>query len=84
MLSGGLDSATCGVAARDLGFEIYALSFSYGQRHALELLAARRVATFLGAAEHRVVEIDLSSIGGSALTSGAIDVPKGAWAAGYP
>jgi 7-cyano-7-deazaguanine synthase len=84
LLSGGLDSATCGVVARDSGFELYALSFSYGQRHALELLAARRVAAFLGAAEHRVVEIDLSSIGGSALTSGGIDVPKGGVGGGIP
>jgi len=84
LLSGGLDSATCGVAAREAGFELYALSFSYGQRHAFELLAAQRVAAFLGVAEHRIVNIDLSSLGGSALTSDDIDVPKGRRGAGIP
>ncbi|MDR2694154.1 MAG: 7-cyano-7-deazaguanine synthase QueC [Chitinispirillales bacterium] len=84
LLSGGLDSATCGVAARDMGFELYALSFSYGQRHAFELLAAQRVAAFLGVAEHRIVNIDLSSLGGSALTSGDIDVPKRGLGVGVP
>jgi 7-cyano-7-deazaguanine synthase len=84
LLSGGLDSATCGVVARDMGFELYALSFSYGQRHAFELLAAQRVAAFLGVAEHRIVDIDLSSLGGSALTYGGIDVPKGGSGLGVP
>ncbi len=84
LLSGGLDSATCGVAARDSGFELYALSFSYGQRHAFELLAAQKVAAFLGVAEHRIVNIDLSSLGGSALTSGDIDVPKRGLGTGVP
>jgi len=84
LLSGGLDSATCGVAAREAGFELYALSFSYGQRHAFELLAAQRVAAFLGVAEHRIVNIDLSSLGGSALTSGHIDVPKEGLGVGIP
>ena len=76
LLSGGLDSATCGIVARDMGFDIYALSFSYGQRHAFELRAARDVARFLNVREHRVVNIDLAAFGGSALTSGSIDVPK--------
>jgi len=84
LLSGGLDSATCGVVARDMGFELYALSFSYGQRHAFELLAAERVAAFLGAVEHRIVDIDLSSLGGSALTSAGINVPKGGVGTGIP
>jgi 7-cyano-7-deazaguanine synthase len=84
LLSGGLDSATCGVVARDTGFELYALSFSYGQRHAFELLAAERVAAFLGVAEHPIVNIDLSSLGGSALTSGDINVPKGGAGRGVP
>lgn len=75
LLSGGLDSATClAVASRD-GFENYALSFDYGQRHIFELEAARRVAEALGAADHRTAKIDLRMFGGSALTAG-IDVPK--------
>jgi 7-cyano-7-deazaguanine synthase len=84
LLSGGLDSATAGVLARNAGFGLYALSFSYGQRHAFELSAARRMAAFLGAAEHRVVDIDLASLGGSALTCDGIDVPKGGPRAGIP
>ncbi len=75
LLSGGLDSATCLAYARREGFTCYALSFDYGQRHRLELDAARRVAESLGAAEHRVVAFDLQSFGGSALTAD-IDVPK--------
>ena len=75
LLSGGLDSATCLAYARREGFTCYALSFDYGQRHRLELAAARRVAESLGAAEHRVVAFDLRSFGGSALTAD-IDVPK--------
>jgi 7-cyano-7-deazaguanine synthase len=75
LLSGGLDSATClGVARRD-GFESYALSFDYGQRHIYELEAAARVAAAMGAVDHRVARIDLRMFGGSALTAG-IDVPK--------
>lgn len=75
LLSGGLDSATClGVARRD-GYESYALSFDYGQRHIQELEAAARVAVSLGAVDHRVAKIDLRMFGGSALTSG-IAVPK--------
>jgi 7-cyano-7-deazaguanine synthase len=75
LLSGGLDSATClGVARRD-GFESYALSFDYGQRHICEVEAAARVAGSLGAVDHRVAHIDLRMFGGSALTAG-IDVPK--------
>jgi 7-cyano-7-deazaguanine synthase len=84
LLSGGLDSATAGAAARGMGFELYALSFFYGQRHAFELRAAARVAEFLAVAEHRVVNIDLASLGGSALTSRGIDVPKGGAADGIP
>jgi 7-cyano-7-deazaguanine synthase len=74
LLSGGLDSATVLAIARDEGFEPYALSFRYGQRHEVELEAARRVANVLGAAEHVVVDIDLRVFGGSALTAD-IDVP---------
>lgn len=76
LLSGGLDSATvAAMAARD-GFRVHALSFRYGQRHAVELDAARRVVGHLGLAEHRVIDIDLASFGGSALTDRDIAVPK--------
>jgi len=75
LLSGGLDSSTTLAIAIANGYEAYALSFDYGQRHALELEAARRVAQALGAKEHRVARIDLRVFGGSSLTSD-IDVPK--------
>ena len=75
LVSGGLDSATTLAIARDEDFENYALSFAYGQRHHVEVEAARRVARSLDAAEHRVTEIDLRAFGGSALTD-EIDVPK--------
>lgn len=75
LLSGGLDSATALAIARAEGYETYALTFRYGQRHAIEVEAARRVATHLGAAQHLVAEIDLRLWGGSALTSDAA-VPK--------
>lgn len=74
LVSGGLDSATAAAVARSEGFEIHALSFDYGQRHARELRSAKAVAEAVGAAEHRVVKIDLRSIGNSALTD-EIDVP---------
>ena len=75
LLSGGLDSATTLAVARNEGFEAYAMSFAYGQRQAVELDAARRVAAWLGVQEHRVIPIDLRSFGGSALTD-TIAVPK--------
>jgi 7-cyano-7-deazaguanine synthase len=75
LLSGGLDSATTTAIAIADGYEVYALSFDYGQRHQLELEAAQRVAKTLGAKEHRIARIDLRVFGGSALT-GDIDVPK--------
>lgn len=75
LLSGGLDSTTTLAIARAAGFDTYALSFQYGQRHAYELEAARRVATALGAKDHVIATIDLRVFGGSALTSD-IDVPK--------
>ncbi len=75
LLSGGLDSATCLAVARAEGFSCHALSFDYGQRHAPELEAARRVARALGAVEHKVVRLDLRAFGGSALTDD-IDVPR--------
>ena len=76
LLSGGLDSSTVLAMARARGFECYALSVSYGQRHGAELKAARRVATALGAREHRVMEVDLAGIGGSALTDAALAIPE--------
>ena len=80
LVSGGLDSATCLALARRDGFECYALSFDYGQRHQLELEAAARVATALGAARHLTLRIDLRAFGGSALTED-LPVPKGRSAA---
>ncbi len=76
LLSGGLDSATALAVARDEGFACHALSVAYGQRHGAELEAARRVARQLGAAEHKVVEVRLDAIGGSALTDPSIPVPE--------
>ena len=75
LLSGGMDSATTGAIAKAEGFELFALSFRYGQRHVVELEAARRVAAALGVARHAILDIDLGVFGGSALTAG-IDVPK--------
>jgi 7-cyano-7-deazaguanine synthase len=75
LLSGGLDSATCLAIARDMGFRTLAISFRYGQRHAVELAAAQRVAKALGADRHQIVDIDLRAFGGSALTAD-IAVPK--------
>jgi 7-cyano-7-deazaguanine synthase len=75
LLSGGLDSTTTLAIAMAEGYETYALSFEYGQRHKIETEAARRVAAALGAKEHRIARIDLRVFGGSALTD-AIDVPK--------
>lgn len=76
LLSGGLDSATVLAMARAQGFECYALSVDYGQRHHAELAAAQQVAKTLGAREHRVVNIDLTGFGGSALTDSSIAVPE--------
>src|SRR5436305_753111 len=75
LLSGGLDSATTLAVARADGFDAYALSVDYGQRHRRELDCAAAQARLQGAAEHRVVRLDLRAVGGSALTD-AIDVPK--------
>ncbi len=76
LLSGGLDSATCLAWARGQGFECTTLAVDYGQRHRIELEAARRVAAALGSRDHREVAIDLRATGGSALTA-AIPVPRG-------
>jgi len=76
LVSGGLDSATTLAIARDQGYACHALSFAYGQRHAAELEAARRVADSLGITEHRVMHLDeLGRLGGSALTDDAIALP---------
>ena len=76
LLSGGLDSVTALAMAREQGFECYTLSFNYGQRHHAELNAAERLSSQNGAVAHKVIDIDLSAIGGSALTDQSIDVPE--------
>jgi 7-cyano-7-deazaguanine synthase len=76
LLSGGLDSATALAWARRRGFEAYALSIDYGQRHSSELEAAARVASALGAREHRIMRVDLAGIGGSALTDWSLALPE--------
>lgn len=75
LLSGGLDSTTAFAIAKNQGFDCYAMSFRYGQRHKVELTRAQEVAQLLGAEQHVIVDIDLRQFGGSALTS-EIDVPK--------
>lgn len=84
LLSGGLDSATCLAIARDMGFETYALSVAYGQRHAAELDASTRVAAALGAKEHRTASVNLGQFGGSALTDPGIAVPMDEDKGGIP
>ena len=76
LISGGLDSATVLAIARNSGHRCFALSFDYGQRHRVELEAASRVARALGAAEHRVLELPIGDLGGSALTDERIAVPE--------
>ena len=76
LLSGGLDSATTLAMAKQHGFECYALSLSYGQRHSSELQAADRIANSIGVVEHRTIPIALDAFGGSALTDMSIDVPE--------
>src|SRR6476619_255915 len=75
LLSGGVDSATTLSIAKEEGYEVFALSFRYGQRHEIEIDSAEQVAKSLGVSEHRVIEIDLRGFGGSALTD-ATEVPK--------
>ena len=84
LLSGGLDSATCLAIARSKGFDCFCLSLDYGQRHHAELDAAKRVATALGAREHRIMQLDLAAFGGSALTDKKIDVPTDGLEQGIP
>ena len=76
LVSGGLDSTTVLAMALDQGYDCYTLSFDYGQRHRSELKAAERVSQSMGVAEHKVVALDLGTIGGSALTDTAIEVPE--------
>ena len=76
LVSGGLDSTTVLAMARTQGYDCYALSFDYGQRHRAELFAAQKVSAVLGDVEHKVVHLNLDSIGGSALTDKSIDVPE--------
>ena len=76
LLSGGLDSVTTLAMAKEQGFECYTLSFNYGQRHDAELVAAEKLSKQVGAVEHKVIDIDLRSIGGSALTDNKFDVPE--------
>ncbi|MEP4486723.1 MAG: 7-cyano-7-deazaguanine synthase QueC [Halioglobus sp.] len=76
LVSGGLDSTTVLAMAKAKGYDCYTLSFDYGQRHRAELVAAERVSLALGDVEHKVVKLNLDSIGGSALTDTRIDVPE--------
>ncbi|MFA5553158.1 MAG: 7-cyano-7-deazaguanine synthase QueC [Phycisphaerae bacterium] len=76
LLSGGLDSATTLAIAKNLGYGCYAMTFLYGQRHKQEIISAKKVACAFNAAEHRIIDIDLKSFGGSALTDKNIAVPK--------
>ena len=76
LVSGGLDSTTVLSMALKQGYDCYTLSFDYGQRHRSELEAAQRVSAIMGVTEHKVVKLDLGTIGGSALTDSTIDVPE--------
>src|SRR6478609_7891595 len=76
LLSGGLDSATCLLIAKEQGFEVFALSFDYGQRHRVELARAREIASRYGAREHRVIRLDFPAAAASALTDPSLAVPK--------
>jgi len=84
LVSGGMDSAVCLAWAREQGFFPIALSVDYGQRHRGEILAANRIARILGAREHVTLSVDLRDVGGSALTSDAIPVPRDGQSAGIP
>lgn len=76
LVSGGLDSATCLAIAKSQGYQLYAMSFDYGQRHYAELAAAAGVAEAFQVIQHKVVKLDMGTIGGSALTDGGIAVPE--------
>ncbi|MCX7121478.1 MAG: 7-cyano-7-deazaguanine synthase QueC [Gammaproteobacteria bacterium] len=75
LLSGGLDSTTCLAIANDQGYDCYALSFDYGQKHRAELAAAKKIANNFGAIKHEIITLSIGALGGSALTDNAIDVP---------
>lgn len=77
LLSGGLDSITCFAIAKEKGYDVHAISFRYGQRHQYELQRATEIAKAMQAASHRIIDIDLAQLGGSALVDSNIDVPKG-------
>lgn len=77
LLSGGIDSATVMAMVKKEGFEIYALSFCYGQRHSMELKSAKKLAKYFNAREHLIITLDLTRIGGSALITKSIPLPKG-------
>lgn len=76
LVSGGLDSTTVLAIAKSQGYDCYTISFDYGQRHRAELMAAERTATALGSTQHKVVQLDLQTIGGSALTDSSLAVPE--------
>ncbi len=76
LLSGGMDSALTAALAKTRGFDVYALTVDYGQRHAVEVRRAAEVAAAIGVDEHRVMKVDLAALGGSALTDRSIDVPR--------
>ena len=76
LLSGGLDSTTCMAIAKKLGYALYAISFSYGQKHSIELRAAKKIGKIFKAKKHLIVDIDLKIIGGSALTGSDISISK--------
>lgn len=84
LLSGGLDSTTCLAIAREAGFDCFALSVAYGQRHAAELSASRRIAQQFGVREHRLANVSLGQFGGSSLTDAAMKVPVSGVGAGIP
>ena len=76
LVSGGLDSATTLAMAGKMGFDLYAMTFRYGQRHSVEIASAKGVTAALGVSEHRIIDVDIAQLGGSALTDMSIDVPK--------
>ncbi len=84
LLSGGIDSSTTLAVAKSRGYDCYALTFNYAQRHALEIEAAKAVARALGVKKHLIISFDLSEVGGSALTDRTIEVPKGGPAEDIP
>lgn len=84
LLSGGLDSATCLAVAKSQGYDCYALSFDYGQKHCAELNAAKRIATAFSVKRHEVITLSIGNLGGSALTDKQIDVPDYVESASVP